>query len=328
MASYVKRGDKWRVGVKVNGIRLSKSFTTKASARAWANKVEYEIEEGVIGKIPDKTFGDLLERYSREVSPTKRGHLREIKTIALIQKDNLANVSLRELSGKHFAEWRDRRLKSVSGSTVNREMNILSHACNTARKEWEWLKSSPTKDVSRPKENAPRSRRPTQDETDRLLLVMGYLRDEPPETTSARVGAAYLFAIETAVRAGELAAITATHVHERHIHLPVTKNGSPRDVPLSSEAKRILEQVMAVTTGMDTVFGVTAASIDALFRKYKDRAGVEGLRFHDTRREALTRLSKVFDVMALAKISGHKDLRILQNVYYNPSINDLADKLD
>ncbi len=49
---------------------------------------------------------------------------------------------------------------------------------------------------------------------------------------------------------------------------------------------------------------------------------------HDTRREALTRLSKIFNVMELAKISGHRDLRVLQNVYYAPSADDLAEKLD
>ena len=32
--------------------------------------------------------------------------------------------------------------------------------------------------------------------------------------------------------------------------------------------------------------------------------------------------------MQLAKISGHKDLRILLNVYYNPDIGELADLLD
>ena len=60
---------------------------------------------------------------------------------------------------------------------------------------------------------------------------------------------------------------------------------------------------------------VSAASLDALFRKARTRAQIEDLHFHDTRREALTRLSNIFDVMELARISGHRDLRILQKVY-------------
>jgi integrase len=77
-----------------------------------------------------------------------------------------------------------------------------------------------------------------------------------------------------------------------------------------------------------SVFDVSTASLDALFRKAKARALIEDLHFHDTRREALTRMSKIFDVMELARISGHRDLRVLQNVYYAPSVKDLAAKLD
>ncbi len=76
------------------------------------------------------------------------------------------------------------------------------------------------------------------------------------------------------------------------------------------------------------MFDIATASLDALFRKAKARAIIEDLHFHDTRREALTRLSKIFDVMELARISGHRDLRVLQNVYYAPAVSDLAAKLD
>ncbi|OBS07852.1 Phage integrase [Acidihalobacter prosperus] len=65
-----------------------------------------------------------------------------------------------------------------------------------------------------------------------------------------------------------------------------------------------------------------------LFRKIKKKVGIEDLHFHDTRREALSRLAAKFDVMDLAKISGHQDLRILQNVYYAPKVDDLVSKMD
>jgi integrase len=52
-----------------------------------------------------------------------------------------------------------------------------------------------------------------------------------PKTASARVGAAYLFAIETAMRAGEICSLEWIHVNEQHVHLPLTKNGYARDVP-------------------------------------------------------------------------------------------------
>lgn len=316
------------IGVPISSQEGIDTSSTKASARLWAAKVEREIEEGFLGKIPNKTFADLLERYCCDVSALKAGHIRETKTIALILQDDIAQVRLEELCSKHIAEWRDRRIKQVSGSTVCREMNILSHACSVARKEWGWLNESPTTNVMRPKENPPRNRRPSQEETDRLIYVSGYCYDEPPISVSARVRAAYLFAIETAMRAGEIAALRQEHVFKRHVHIAQSKNGTKRDVPLSLDAQRIIEQVLEVTGGEKLVFGLKASTIDAIFRKLRNKAGSEGLRFHDTRREALTRLAKKLDVMSLAKVSGHKDLRILQNVYYAPAISDLVEKLD
>ncbi|MFP3656085.1 integrase, partial [Burkholderia sp. SIMBA_052] len=51
------------------------------------------------------------------------------------------------------------------------------------------------------------------------------------------------------------------------------------------------------------------------------------LHFHDSRAEALTRMSRKVDVMTLARISGHADLRILQRTYYRESAADIAARL-
>ena len=39
-------------------------------------------------------------------------------------------------------------------------------------------------------------------------------------------------------------------------------------------------------------------------------------------------MAKKVPVETLAKISGHRDLRILLNVYYNPDMADIAKMLD
>ena len=75
-------------------------------------------------------------------------------------------------------------------------------------------------------------------------------------------------------------------------------------------------------------FDIKSNVLDATFRKLKKLAEREYLHFHDTRREALIRLSKKVDVMTLAKISGHKDISILQNVYYAPDMAEVAELLD
>ncbi|MDZ7841000.1 MAG: site-specific integrase [Gammaproteobacteria bacterium] len=328
MATFRKRAGTWRAEVYIKGTRASATFTTKREAQAWAAQEETKLREDAAGKVPNRPFRDLLERYSREVSAKKQGAAREQKMINVILRDSLVEVSLRMLAPTDIAAWRDRRLQQVTGATVEREMTILSHACSVARREWGWLRVNPVSSVRRPPPTPARTRRPTAEETERLLHALGYSREMLPETASARVGAAYLFAIETAMRAAEICSLEWQHVNERHLHLPQTKNGYARDVPLSAEARRIIEQLRCLNGSEGTVFGLSTAILDALFRKAKKRALIEDLHFHDTRREALTRLSKVFDVLELARISGHRDLRVLQNVYYAPSAEDLAAKLN
>jgi integrase len=102
-----------------------------------------------------------------------------------------------------------------------------------------------------------------------------------------------------------------------------TKNGMPRDVPLSSDALRIIEQLRGARQN-DHVFAITSTQVlDAIFRKAKARALIDDLHFHDSRHEAITRLAKKLDVLALARAVGHRDLRQFM-VYYNESAADLA----
>lgn len=142
---------------------------------------------------------------------------------------------------------------------------------------------------------------------------------------TARAYHAFLFAMETAMRAGEIVGLTWDRVDkERRVaRLTHTKNGRAREVPLSSEAIRLLEALPE----MDPVFGLTNRQIDVLWRKVRDKAQATGLNFHDSRHAAITRLSQKLDVLALARMVGHTDLRQL-NTYYNETAEELAKRLD
>jgi integrase len=95
-------------------------------------------------------------------------------------------------------------------------------------------------------------------------------------------------------------------------------------VALSPRAKALLAEVMAL--GLDPVFGLSAASKDALFRRVRDRAGIVGLTFHDSRHTACTRLARKLHVLELARQLGTRDLKTLM-VYYNPTAEEIAGRL-
>lgn len=315
MATYRKRGNSWNVQIRRGGFYASETFPTKLLAQAWVRKIEAELDAHRAGAVPSLDFSKAMERYADEVSPTKRGERWEVIRLTALARMPIGSVPLPDLNATHVAKWRDERLTQVSSESVNRDWNLLSHVCTIAVKEWRWLKHNPFTDVRRPKPGKPRKRIPTADEIEALKIAGGYHLGKL-ETETSRVVAAFLFAIETGMRAGEIASLE--NVRGSVAHLPETKNGHARDVPLSKEAQRILKQLPNGRFDMP--------SRDALWRKTMKAANVEGLTFHDSRHAAITKLSKKLSVLELARMVGHRNLNELMT-YYNPDATDIAKKL-
>lgn len=242
----------------------------------------------------------------------------------------LKDMKLADVTSDLLGQWRDQRLEidKVTGSTVNRELNLLSHMFGTAAKEWKWIAESPTTDVRRPKESPPRDKLYTGNEIERLCLALGFDLGgtENVESIGQRVAVAFLFAIETAMRAGEICGLMPSDVVGRVATLQRTKNGTKRNVPLSTRAVQLLS-LLPQPADNGTILGVSTASVDALFRKAKKRAVIEDGAFHDTCHLAITRLAKKLTVLDLARMVGHRDLRQLQ-VYYNETAEAMAVRLD
>lgn len=319
MANLRKRGKRWRAEVYRQGVRDSQSFDTKAEAAVWALQREAEIT----GRAkPSRTLGDALERYKRDVSPSKAGAKWELLRLGKWQGMLIARRTLCSLSTADLVEWRDARKVAVSESTVNREMTLLRSVLETARREWQWIDVNPMRDVQRLRNPPSRRRRISQDEIDRICLALGYVWPEPPKTTSHRVALMFLLAIETAMRAGEILSLRpeTMHLEARYVDLPRTKNGDHRVVPLSSRAVEILKF-------LPDGFHVDPGTRDALFRRAKESAQIADLHFHDSRAEAIWRLSKKLDVLQLARMIGHRDPKSLM-FYFSESPTDTAKRLD
>ena len=185
-----------------------------------------------------------------------------------------------------------------------------------------------------PPEPPPRDRRITPfAEVRPICRWLGYRTGHAPETKSQEVALAFLIALRTAMRAGEILSLGAASIDlaKRVVtvkHKMQYLTGRPRSIPLTRAAVRLLRPIAT----RERCFTVTSASLDALFRKTRDRLSIanpdiRGIHFHDTRAEALTRLSRKVDVMTLAKISGHKDLSVLQNTYYRETAEEIAARL-
>lgn len=203
-----------------------------------------------------------------------------------------------------------------------REKQLISSVMTVARKDWGLISHNPVSEVRWPSKPRPRDLRPSPAEIEAVRAVAG-----PLSSATGRTFHAFLFSCETAMRLGEVCRIVAGDVTGRVVHVPITKNGDPRDVPLSTEALRLLAEMPAVPHG-EPLFDVSADVDSTLWRRLCGKAEVVNLRYHDSRREAASRLARVLSPMQLAKVTGHKDLSIPLNTYYKESAADIADLLD
>ena len=234
----------------------------------------------------------------------------------------ICKLSMRALTPGQVAAYRDARLKEVSNGTVIRELSYFSSIINHARREWGINIANPVILVRKPSTPASRSRTLDDNEMARLMAVL-----KPQGRRSIWMLPLVLFALETAMRRGEILALRwdCIDMKNQTAHLELTKNGESRTVPLSSTAVKILSELPRSIDGR--VFPMNAAAVAERFKQVKIRAEIDDLRFHDLRHMAITRMAqKLPNLIELSAVSGHKSLSILKR-YYHPNAAELAKKL-
>jgi integrase len=330
MASIGKTKTGYRAQVYVLGVRESRVFRTRREAVSWAAARETEIRDDAAKRPGDKyTLGQAMARYAEEVTPTKRGARWEAIRLAGLLRDPALPCG--ELVGKitpeHLGEWRDSRLKQVSPGTVLREFGLITSVLETARREWRWIESNPARDVRKPSAPDHREVVITPRQVRAMLSALGYRHFGRVDTFSKSVAVCFLVALRTGMRAGELCGLTWDRVHDGYCSTP-HKTGrtaqSLRDVPLQYKAVRLIERMRGWDDTL--VFGLKSHTLDAMFRKYRKRAGLEGFTFHDARHTAATMLSRKLDVLDLCKAFGWADPKMAMT-YYNPTASDIAKRM-
>ena len=332
MASITQHKNGWRVQIKIGDVRDSQTFRTQREAKAWASVRETQIRDRK-GRNPGElhTVSEMFREYVERVSDGKAGARSEMLRLKAFEEKfpHLAALKLSDFKTPQLVEWRDARLKKVKPGSVVRDINLIRNVFYTARLEWHWMTHNPFEGFKVPQEGAPRDRRINPwKEVRPICRALGYVSGRAPQTKSQEIALAFLVALRSAMRAGEILQLgkascdlkkrVATVSHKMQ-HL----TGKPRSIPLTRHTVRLLAPV----ADRDRFFTVDSASLDTLFRKAKSRLKIEGLHFHDSRAEALTRLARKVDVLTLSKISGHTDLRMLSEVYYRESAEDIAARI-
>lgn len=307
----------------------------KADAQRWARLMEVELDRTLIPNDPRAlntiTIADLLKRYRDQVTPLKRGRVPEAKRIEVFLRQNWANLLIARAGPLTFSRVRDQRLKEVRPGTVRREMGFLSSIFEIARKDWGYTAlQNPMAGIRRPRDPEGRDRRLKSDELNALIAAC------KDRISGSWLQHAILLAIETGMRRGELLNIRWCDVNldRRLLHIPITKTDKSRTIPLTERAALILTELRTIAT-VDTEFAlpISANGFRLAWERCKRRAekagcaGIQQLRFHDLRHEAVSRFFEMgLNVAEVALISGHRDVRMLFR-YTHLKPEDVGSKL-
>lgn len=317
----------WQAIVRRKGYPTAiKTFPSFDAADAWAKVIESEMIRSVYvdrSKAERTTLQDAIEDYIREESPRHKGGDAEILRLKRFVRDEpkLVAHGLAKLKTRHFEQYRDARLTVVAPGTVKRELGLLHAVIEHVRKDCGLLEN-PISDVDRPTVKDARDVRLDSDSDEAGRLIEACEQARNPWLVPA-----VLLALETAMRRGELLALTWENVDlaRKTAFLPDTKTGKARAVPLSSLAVAVLDGMEKAPNGR--VIGTTIEGLKQSFERARSRARMDHFNFHDLRHEATSRLfERGWNIIEVATVTGHEDLQMLKR-YTKLRASDLAAKM-
>ena len=326
----------YHVQVRLKGYPAqTASFDRKTDAKRWANQIESAIRDGRHFKTAESkrhTLSDLVERYKRDILPTKKPRTRAPQVGQLEWwEEQLGSYVLADISPAILAECRDKLIRDPikprisdpkkaevkryrTPATVNRYLAVLSHAFSVAVREWEWLDNNPASRVRRQTEPRGRVRFLSESERERLMEAC-------KASNSPVLYLVVILALSTGMRQGEILGLSWRDVdlNQGRAVLHDTKNGERRVVPITGLALDLLKSHAKLRRlDTDRLFPshkhpTKPIDLRAPWEKALERAGIEDFRFHDLRHSAASYLAMNGASLAeIAEVLGHKTLQMVK----------------
>ena len=293
---------------------MSKSFSKHGDAKRWAIETELKIrrEDAGITKIKYPSFSEIGTRYIADVSMTKRGFINERNIIKSFMKEAWSEYPLNKVTPEVIAKYRDKLFNTISGTSINRKLDVISTIFTTCKKEWGYPVSNPVLSIRRPKKEEPRNRRLTDEELERLIKG---------NHTCEMMRSIIQIMLETGMRSGEVIRISHDHLKGATLFIPITKT-TPRTIPLTKKAVQLIKEAkLPLNTSVDAI----GKKFARLCKHYDIKDAVP----HDLRHNSLTNFMRIkkLDVPSTMLIAGHKDPRMLLRIYNNLQVEHVAEKL-
>jgi integrase len=360
MATIRRRASgSWEIIIQRKGVLPKPHYAsadTEEAARIYALGIERLLDQGILpvelqelAPVPVQFVDTWARQYLVQVSISESDRL---LLNAMLPK--LATFKITRLNSAWAQDWvtEMKRIDKLSPNSIRHKVGAVARLFDWCLRN-EWLGSNPlrllpkryasyTSSDGNKKIDIERDRRLHPGEHEKILWVLagnfpkGSLRGI---TTTDLQAWKLLFtlAVETAMRLREMYTLSLEQLDlgKKTIFLDKTKNGDKRQVPLSSIALAALtdwdphsDLIFPFWDGRQESLNHTTIKLSRKWKAIVKIAGCDDLHFHDLRHEAVCRLyerTSLGDVQ-IAKISGHKDLRMLKR-YANIRGSDLAEML-
>lgn len=347
MASITQRGGRYTVRVRQRGFAtVTRTFTKRADAAAWARRVESDMEAGRWGQCSEQlpTLRDAIGVYRTTVAAAMKGAATYVYRFDEFSSLSFAVKRVDAVTPADLSTWRDEQLKKFKPGTVVRKLAMLSAVFSWCVRERGWLQKNPADNVTRPR---------VLDRRDRLLSPeeWRYLTQAARSSKAEWLLPALTLLASSAMRRGELFSLRRGQVDfaASVAYLPDTKSGRPRYVPLSPSALRAMGELLAVAPkgadapllpigavgSVSTRFKVTIRRARCMYEAAcndsgttADPAFLSNVRLHDMRHHAITSAVSRGDLSLpeLMAISGHSRPEMLMR-YTHLSATKIAEKL-
>ena len=292
-----------------------KAGPTLRTARMLLTKRRAEIMQGITPRVKARnslTFRQAIDRWFRvREAEGKRSIDRDIRSYKHLGPF-FDDVPVSKITAELVERYRVQRLNEhVSGTTrmttpatVNREVALLKAVLSRAV-QWGWLDKNPIQGMAMLKEPPGRVRYLTEDEERRLMEAM---------QSMPLLRRVVVFAMNTGMRQGEILALrwADTDPDAGFAHIPDSKSGRRRDVPLNQSALGVLRELQGgppEALVFATSTGRSYTNLRRDFNKALSAAGIQDFRFHDLRHTFASRLAMAgVSPLVLKELLGHSTI--------------------
>ena len=321
----------------------SKTFDKRRAAEDWAKSREIELKNpntlnrSVAPRC--NQLRELLQRYIDEVDPVKPLGKTKRYTLERLQRYKISDRDVLDLTTSDIIDFcRFRNIEESAGPhTINADLSYLRTVIAMCKPAWNIPVTTTFLDEAKPVLKslnlvaASNKRKRRLEGNEYEILLKSLEKHDSCVRSFIPLSTIFKFSIYSMMRLGEICRITwndldkdARTVIIRERKDPYNKQVNDQEVALLGPAWSIVESMPVID---ERIFPYKSRSITQIFFNHRSKLGIQNLRYHDLRREGISRLIEMgYSVEEVATISGHKNLRTIWEVYTHINSENLHDK--